>query len=102
MNIISYFRQGQRIPIEKQTPNLTEQMIRNCQILPENVEAQINEQRDKAMVQSGNPYFRSFGVRMQETNLIKTDAAMLFPPAIQYEPARDIVEPDARGGVNNA
>jgi hypothetical protein len=92
LNII----QGQRVPIDKQTPNLTEQMIRQCQVLPVNLPEQIHKQKVAAMIQNENPFFRSNGVKI-ESELICTDAQLLHLPAIQYT-NNDTVEPDSNRG----
>jgi len=88
------------VPIDKQTPKLTEQMIRQCQVLPIQLGPQIDQQRDKAMVQSGNPFFKQHGLRV-DPNQMRTEAQVLFPPAIQYNPPNDRVEPDRTGSESN-
>lgn len=96
--LIFIFRQGQRVPIDKQTPKLTEQMIRQCQVLPAAMQEQITIQRDQGMLQNMNSYFTAHNVRI-DPHLCKTEASMLFPPAIQYNPDR--VEPSQNGGFEN-
>ncbi|KAL7080707.1 hypothetical protein ACQ4LE_000492 [Meloidogyne hapla] len=88
--------QGQRVPIDKQTPKLTEQMIKQCQVMPFAMQEQITIQRDAGMLQNMNPYFQAHNVRI-DPNLSKTEASMLFPPAIQYNPDR--VEPTQSGAI---
>lgn len=85
------------MPIDKQTPKLTEQMIKQCQVMPFALAEQITIQRDSAMLQNMNPYFTAHNVRI-DPNLSKTEASMLFPPAIQYNPSNDRVEPNQSGG----
>ncbi|KAH7662487.1 piwi domain-containing protein, partial [Aphelenchoides avenae] len=53
---------GQRVSIQKQTPALVEQMIRQCQALPRDFQNRNEEQRSKAFIAAGNPYFKAFGV----------------------------------------
>lgn len=53
---------GQRVSIQKQTPALVEQMIRQCQALPRDFQQRNEEQRSKAFIAAGNPYFKAFGV----------------------------------------
>uniref|UniRef100_A0A915NCN5 Uncharacterized protein n=1 Tax=Meloidogyne javanica TaxID=6303 RepID=A0A915NCN5_MELJA len=89
--------QGQRVPIDKQTPKLTEQMIRQCQVLPAAMQEQITIQRDQGMLQNMNSYFTAHNVRI-DPHLCKTEASMLYPPAIQYNPDR--VEPSQNGALD--
>ncbi|KAH7722413.1 NRDE-3 protein [Aphelenchoides avenae] len=53
---------GQRVPLEKQTPSLMEQMILQCQSMPRDFKNLMEDQREKASITSRNPYFRAFGV----------------------------------------
>uniref|UniRef100_A0A915E2V3 Uncharacterized protein n=1 Tax=Ditylenchus dipsaci TaxID=166011 RepID=A0A915E2V3_9BILA len=88
---------GQRVSINQQTPQLTEQMIRNCQALPRDFVANNKKQQENAFLTNGNPYFRSHGVRV-ETELTTADAEVLFPPAIVYD-RNQREEPDQRGNM---
>jgi hypothetical protein len=88
--------EGQRVPIDKQTPNMTEQMIRQCQVLPANLPEEIHRQQVHAMAQSANPFFRAHGVRI-ESDLIRADAQLLHLPAIEYG-NNDKVEPEPNRG----
>ena len=88
--------QGQRVSIDKQTPNMTEQMIRQCQVLPCNLPEQINKQQVAAMAQNANPFFRSNGVKI-EPELVRAEAQLLHLPAIEYT-NNDKVEPDPNRG----
>lgn len=87
---------GQRIPRQKMTPSLTEQMIRNCQMLPSKYVQEMENQRRNAFLTSGAPQFRAFGIRV-DSDIRKVGGDVLFPPAIQYGgervelPARDKV-----------
>ncbi|KAH7702925.1 NRDE-3 protein, partial [Aphelenchoides avenae] len=74
---------GQRVSIQKQTPALTEQMIRQCQALPRDFKKLNEEQRSKAFVAGGNPYFKAHGIR-PDTEMQKAQAQLLFPPALVY------------------
>jgi hypothetical protein len=89
------FSDGQRLPLEKQTSALIEQMIRECQVLPCELAGQIEEQRAAAFVQNVNPYFKAANVRVNPA-LIKANAELLYPPAIEYARG-DRVEPDKKG-----
>ncbi|KAH7725804.1 piwi domain-containing protein [Aphelenchoides avenae] len=83
---------GQRVSIQKQTPALTEQMIRQCQALPK-VFKELNEkQRAQAFIASGNPYFKAHGVRAS-TEMLCAQAEILFPPALLYDGGKDREEP---------
>ncbi|KAH7725369.1 NRDE-3 protein [Aphelenchoides avenae] len=66
---------GQRVSILKQTPTLVEQMIRQCQALPCDFQNRNEEQRSKAFIAAGNPYFKAFG---------RAPAQLLHPPTIVY------------------
>jgi hypothetical protein len=88
--------EGQRVSIDKQTPNMTEQMIRQCQVLPFNLPEQINRQQVAAMAQNANPFFRSHGVKI-EAELIRSDAQLLHLPALEYS-NNDKVEPEPNRG----
>ncbi|KAL7076620.1 hypothetical protein ACQ4LE_004120 [Meloidogyne hapla] len=90
--------QGQRVPIEKQTPQLTEQMIRNCQIIPSQLPKEIEEQRRGAEISSTDNYFRAHNIKF-DSRMVVQQANVLFPPAIQYN-KRDVVEPDQRGKLD--
>lgn len=94
--LFSKLSEGQRVPLEKQTPKLTEQMIRQCQVLPAKLPEGIEEQRIKAMIESGNPFFRSHNIRVNQ-ELCRAEAQLLHPPAIAY--AQNRVEPDQQGGA---
>jgi hypothetical protein len=87
--------EGQRVPIDKQTPNMTEQMIRQGEVLPCNLPEQINKQRVAAIAQN-NPYFRAYGVRI-EPELVRSDAQLLHLPALEYT-NNDKVEPEPNRG----
>jgi hypothetical protein len=88
--------EGQRVPIDKQTPNLTEQMIRQCQVLPVNLPEQIHKQKVAAKAQNENRFFRANGIKI-ESELIRSNAQLLHLPAIQYT-NNDTVEPDQNRG----
>jgi hypothetical protein len=95
------FSQGQRVPMDKQTPRLTEQMIRQCQVLPADLggdQGQIAAQKEAAHLQSSNPFFRAHNVRVDSGTLMRAKANALYPPAIQFVPREDVVEPDRQGG----
>ncbi|KAH7689685.1 NRDE-3 protein, partial [Aphelenchoides avenae] len=81
---------GQRVPLQKQSGALTEQMIRQCQALPKSFRDLNEQQRDKASITSGNPYFKAHGVR-PESQMLRAQAEVLFPPALVY--GRDREEP---------
>ena len=72
-------------------------MIRECQVFPINLPAQIEEQRNASFVQSINPFFKAQRVQVNAEQM-KARSELLFPPAIQYNPRGEIVEPDQRGG----
>uniref|UniRef100_A0A915CQY4 PAZ domain-containing protein n=1 Tax=Ditylenchus dipsaci TaxID=166011 RepID=A0A915CQY4_9BILA len=81
----------------QQTPQLVEQMIRNCQALPKDFRRNNMTQVQHAHLQN-NPYFQSHNIRMAG-DLIVAKANVLFPPAIAYDQnQRD--EPDANGLLN--
>lgn len=61
------------------------------------MQEQITIQRDNGNLANMNPYFQAHGVRI-DPHLCKTEASMLFPPAIQYNPPNDKVEPNQSGG----
>jgi hypothetical protein len=88
--------EGQRVPIEKQTPKLVENMIRQCQVLPANLPDQIKKQQVQAMAQNANPFFQRQGVKI-ETELIRSKAQQLHLPAIEYA-NQDKVEPEPNRG----
>jgi hypothetical protein len=88
--------QGQRVPIDKQTPTMTEQMLRQCQVLPADLPEHINKHQVAMMAQNANPFFRAHGIRI-ESELIRTDAQRLHLPAIEYG-NNDKVEPEPNGG----
>uniref|UniRef100_A0A914CJI1 Uncharacterized protein n=1 Tax=Acrobeloides nanus TaxID=290746 RepID=A0A914CJI1_9BILA len=75
--------EGQRVPLSKMTPKLTEQMIRNCQARPSQFPRDLEQQRANAMIQSGAPNFRAFDIRI-DTEIRKANAEIMFPPAIGY------------------
>lgn len=56
---------GQRVPLPKQSGALTEQMIRQCQALPKVFKELNEQQRAKAFISGGNPYFKAHGVRSE-------------------------------------
>ena len=93
----SIFSEGQRVPLEKQTPKLTEQMIRECQVKPVNMAGQIHEQKDAADIRDANPFFQAHNLHVEQ-NLMRAKAQVLYPPAIRYDKG-DTVEPDNRGGM---
>ncbi|KAH7727256.1 piwi domain-containing protein [Aphelenchoides avenae] len=83
---------GQRVPLQKQSGSLTEQMIRQCQALPKAFKELNEQQRSKAFISSGNPYFKAHGVR-PESDMLRAQADILFPPALVYDNGRDREEP---------
>uniref|UniRef100_A0A183C8T7 Piwi domain-containing protein n=1 Tax=Globodera pallida TaxID=36090 RepID=A0A183C8T7_GLOPA len=86
----------QRVPLEKQTPKLTEQMIRKCQVLPIDLPRGIKTQRDMGMIQSDNPFFHAHKVHV-ETNMMQAEAQHLYPPALAFSAPNEQIEPNARG-----
>ncbi|KAL3088023.1 hypothetical protein niasHS_009309 [Heterodera schachtii] len=82
---------GQRVPLDKQTPKLTEQMIKKCQVLPIDVPRGIDIQRDKAMIQNANPFFHAHSVRV-ETKMMQAEAQQLFPPALAFAASNEQIE----------
>jgi len=58
-------------------------MIRNCQSMPANFVAQNTHARESAVIANSNPYLSSHKVRVQ-TDLMRAEAFVLWPPAIQY------------------
>ncbi|KAL3102238.1 hypothetical protein niasHS_003647 [Heterodera schachtii] len=87
---------GQRVPLDKQTPKLTEQMIRKCQVLPIDLPRGIEAQRDKGMIQNNNPFFRAHEVRV-EPNMMQAEAQHLYPPALGFSAQNEQIEPNNRG-----
>src|SRR5690349_20636661 len=74
---------GQRVTIDKQTPQHVDLMIRQCQTLPHEFVALNSEARENAVIANSNPYFRAHNVRV-ETDLMRARADLLWPPAITY------------------
>jgi hypothetical protein len=72
-------------------------MIRECQVLPINLPDKIKEGRDAAAVINTNPFLQAHRVEVRE-ELMRARAKMLFPPAIQYNPRQECVEPNQQGG----
>uniref|UniRef100_A0A914I7V1 Piwi domain-containing protein n=1 Tax=Globodera rostochiensis TaxID=31243 RepID=A0A914I7V1_GLORO len=87
---------GQRVTLDKQTPKLTEQMIRKCQVLPFELPRGIEAQRDMGMIQNANPFFRAHEIRV-ETNMMQAEAQHLYPPALAFAAPNEQLEPNARG-----
>ncbi|KAL3122918.1 hypothetical protein niasHT_010318 [Heterodera trifolii] len=87
---------GQRVPLDKQTPKLAEQMIKKCQVLPVDLPRGIETQRDKGMIQNANPFFRAHEIRV-ETNMMQAEAQLLYPPAICFSAPNEKIEPNNRG-----
>uniref|UniRef100_A0A915DPU7 Piwi domain-containing protein n=1 Tax=Ditylenchus dipsaci TaxID=166011 RepID=A0A915DPU7_9BILA len=70
---------GQRVPISKQSPALVDNLIRNCQLLP-------------------NPFFKAHKIGI-DSRLIEADANVLFPPSIIYPQASEEPSPDVWAAV---
>uniref|UniRef100_A0A914H5X1 Piwi domain-containing protein n=1 Tax=Globodera rostochiensis TaxID=31243 RepID=A0A914H5X1_GLORO len=87
---------GQRVTLDKQTPKLTDQMIRKCQVLPIDLPRGIEKQRDIGMIQNANPFFHAHGVRV-ETNMMQAEAQHLYPPALAFSAPNEQIEPNSRG-----
>ncbi|VDK59917.1 unnamed protein product [Anisakis simplex] len=73
---------GQRVENKKQTPDLVEELIAGCRLLPNRLKEENEKQRRAASITNQNPYFRRLG--------------MLYPPAIIYG-NNDRVEPNSNG-----
>ncbi|KHN81645.1 Uncharacterized protein C16C10.3 [Toxocara canis] len=89
---------GQRVELKKQTPDLVEELINSCRLLPAKLQEENEKQRRSAYITSENPYLHKLGLRVSETPR-GANATILFPPAIIYgEGAR--VEPNASGDLD--
>uniref|UniRef100_A0A915ADT8 Piwi domain-containing protein n=2 Tax=Parascaris univalens TaxID=6257 RepID=A0A915ADT8_PARUN len=89
---------GQRVEIKKQTPDLVEELINGCRLLPGKLMEENERQRCGGHITSENPYLYKLGLRVSETPR-GADAKVLFPPAIVYgEGGR--IEPNAGGELD--
>lgn len=89
---------GQRVEIKKQTPDLVEELINSCRLLPGKLTEENERQRRGGHITSENPYLHKLGLRVSEAPR-GADAKVLFPPAIVYgEGGR--IEPNASGELD--
>uniref|UniRef100_A0A0R3S4X7 PAZ domain-containing protein n=1 Tax=Elaeophora elaphi TaxID=1147741 RepID=A0A0R3S4X7_9BILA len=52
---------GQRVDAKKQTPELVDDLIQNCRLLPMNLKSENERRRCRAQIVNENPYLRSLG-----------------------------------------
>ncbi|KAL3994832.1 Piwi domain family protein [Acanthocheilonema viteae] len=88
---------GQRVDAKKQTPELVDDLIQNCRLLPRNLKSENERQRCRAQIVDENPYLRSLGIHIINTPCAG-EATVQFPPAIVYR--NDKVEPSPNGDLN--
>ncbi|VDO50564.1 unnamed protein product [Haemonchus placei] len=74
---------GQRVTTEKQTPQMSESMIRECQLPPVQMRKHVEEQISAAGLNNDNPYFVEWGVKIS-TRPMRAVARRFHPPAITY------------------
>ncbi|XGW19627.1 hypothetical protein V3C99_003458 [Haemonchus contortus] len=74
---------GQRVTTEKQTPQMSESMIRECQLPPVQMRKHVEEQISAAGLNNDNPYFVEWGVKIS-TRPMRAVARRFHPPAINY------------------
>ncbi|VDL85775.1 unnamed protein product [Nippostrongylus brasiliensis] len=74
---------GQRVTTEKQTPQMSETMIRECQLPPLQMKNHIENQIVTAVLTNENPFLKAWGIRIS-TRPIQAAARRFYPPAINY------------------
>ncbi|KAK5982839.1 hypothetical protein GCK32_014076 [Trichostrongylus colubriformis] len=74
---------GQRVTTEKQTSQMSESMIRECQLPPLQMKKHIDEQIKSAALTNENPYLEEWGVKIYNRTM-RSVAQRLYPPAIIY------------------
>ncbi|KAM3719351.1 Uncharacterized protein ACO02O_11234 [Dirofilaria immitis] len=89
--------EGQRVDTKKHTPELVDELIQNCRLLPMNLKNENERQRRRAQLVDENPYFHSLGIHIISTPHTG-DAIVQFPPAIVYKNSR--VEPNPNGDLD--
>jgi len=90
---------GQRVSIDKQTPQLVEQMLDRCQALPVDFVRNIDAARASVVISNNNPYLHAHGVRVELPELLRAESNVLYPPAITYSQGEKD-EVDAKGMLN--
>uniref|UniRef100_A0A1I7VX68 Piwi domain-containing protein n=1 Tax=Loa loa TaxID=7209 RepID=A0A1I7VX68_LOALO len=88
---------GQRVDTKKQTPELVDDLIQNCRLLPMNLKNENERRRCQAQIVDENPYLRSLQIHIISTPRVG-DAVMHFPPAIVYRNGK--VEPSPNGDLD--
>ncbi|CAD6187734.1 unnamed protein product [Caenorhabditis auriculariae] len=74
---------GQRVPTSKSTPLMAEKMIKKCQMLPDEMSKQIDDQMAGSKVGENN-YLKNFG--------LKVDRSKIVAGAKQLEPAQIVFQ----------
>ncbi|VIO94115.1 Uncharacterized protein BM_BM5200 [Brugia malayi] len=88
---------GQRVDTKKQTPELVDDLIQNCRLLPMNLKNENEHRRCRAQITNENPYLHSLGIHVISTPRAG-DAVVQFPPAIVYKNSK--VEPSPSGDLD--
>uniref|UniRef100_A0A8R1XN14 Piwi domain-containing protein n=1 Tax=Onchocerca volvulus TaxID=6282 RepID=A0A8R1XN14_ONCVO len=89
--------EGQRVDIKKQTPELVDELIQNCRLLPMNLKNENECRRRRAQIVDENPYLHNLGIHIINTPRTG-DATVQFPPAIVYKNSK--VEPNPNGDLD--
>lgn len=74
---------GQRVTTEKQTPQISESMIKECQLPPIQMKKHIDEQMVAAMLCNDNPFLKEWGIKISSRPM-RAVARRFHPPAISY------------------
>ncbi|VDK74291.1 unnamed protein product [Litomosoides sigmodontis] len=88
---------GQRVDAKKQTPELVDELIQNCRLLPMNLKKENECRRCRAQLVDENPYLRSLGIHIISAPCTGK-ATVQFPPAIVYKNCK--IEPSPNGDLD--
>ncbi|KAK6727815.1 hypothetical protein RB195_005470 [Necator americanus] len=88
---------GQRVTTEKQTPQISETMIKECQLPPLAMKKHVDEILDGACLENNSQYIHEWGIKISSRPM-RALAKRFFPPAISYGGSMN-VQPNHHGDL---
>ncbi|RCN50346.1 piwi domain protein [Ancylostoma caninum] len=88
---------GQRVTTEKQTSQMSEMMIKECQLPPLTMKKHVDELMGGACLDNSSPYLQEWGIKISSRPM-RAVAKRFFPPAISYGGSMN-VQPNHHGDL---
>ncbi|EYC33174.1 hypothetical protein Y032_0002g643 [Ancylostoma ceylanicum] len=88
---------GQRVTTEKQTSQMSEMMIKECQLPPLAMKKHVDELMGGACLDNSSPYLQEWGIKISSRPM-RAVAKRFFPPAIAYGGSMN-VQPNHHGDL---